>query len=168
MDITRLSTDLGVTKMSKEHYEELRNLNLLDIPGIKKCLIEREKMLGHAEDKIENNINVIAKAITTRVFTDSRIPQVKWLGTKLRRMVGYQLGLLGYTQSELAVIFDVSPYTIRTDIRSNEYIPDGEWWRVIASWEKIGIPVIKEWDYTSTSTPHDEADSKSGVKGGVH
>ena len=119
MDITRLSTDLGVTKMSKEHYEELRNLNLLDIPEIKKCLIEREKMLGHAEDKIENNIKVIAKAITTRLFTDSKIPQVKWLGAKLRRMVGYQLGLLGYTQSELAVIFDVSPYTIRTDIRSN-------------------------------------------------
>jgi len=149
VDIKSLSTDLGVTKMEKARDKELRNLKLLDFPEIKKCLIEREKKLGTPEDEIENNVQLNAMAIKRRLFTDSRFPRAKWLGTKLRRMAVYQLSLLGYTQSEQAVIFDVSPYTIRRDIRLNDPIPNRDWWRESITAKKDSFPKTKEWDYYS-------------------
>jgi len=165
MDIKRLSTDLGVTKMPKARYEELRNLNPLDFPEIKKCLTERERKLGTPEDEIENNVKLNARAMKCRLFTDSRFPRAKWLGTKLRRMAVYQLSLLGYTQSEQAIIFDISPYTIRRDIRSNDTIPNRDWWRESITAKKDSFPITKVWEYTSTPCPHDEIDDESGMNG---
>lgn len=147
MDIKRLSTDLGVTKMPKARYEELRNLNLLDILGIKKRLTERERKLGTPEDEIENNVKLNARAMKCRLFTDSRFPRAKWLGTKLRRMAVYELSLLDYSQIEQSVIFDVSPYTIRRDIKSNDNIPNRHWWRESINAKKDSFPITKEWDY---------------------
>ena len=149
MDINRLSTDIGVTKMDESRKKELRNLNLLEIPEIKKSLIEREKALGHSEDEINENIKLIATAIKYRTFTDSRDPHVKWLGTELRRLAGNELTLLDYTEIEQSVIFDVSKDTIRRDIKANENFPNRQWWRKPFSPKETHFSITKDWDYYS-------------------
>jgi len=165
MDIKKLSTDLGVRRIDESHYQELKNLNLLDIPRIKKCLTERERKLKTPKDEIEKNVKLIARAIKLRLFSDSRYPIAKRLGKVLRRMVVNELCLIDYSQYEQAIILDVSKYTIRRDIRAIDKIPNNTWWQKVSTEGNIGIPITKEWEFTSPPYPHDVFDDGSGVNG---
>lgn len=144
--------------MGEKRYKELRNLNLLDVPAIKKSLIARERALGHPEDEIDENIELIASAIKLRTFTDSRDPHVKWLGTEVRRLAVDELCLLNYTESELVVILDISKDTIRRDIQSNNEILNRQWWRKPSYSKKTRFPITKDWESTSQQCQSGESD----------
>jgi len=159
VDINRIAIDVGVSKMSKERYKELRNLNLLDVPTIKKSLIHRERTLGHSEDKIEENIKLIASGIKLRTFTDSRNPFVRRIGTSVRKLAVYELCLLDYTESELVVILDVSKDTIRRDIQSIEDdILSRQWWRKPT--KTSGFQITQEWESSSPACTSGESRHK--------
>ena len=146
--------------MDEAHYTELRNLNLLDVPAIKKSLIDRERTLGHSEDKIDENIKLIATGIKLRTFTDSRNPYVRHIGTTVRKLAVYELCLLNYTELELVVIFDVSKDTIRRDVQSfKDDILSRQWWRSPS--QMSGYQVTQEWESSSLAYTSDESRHKT-------
>ncbi len=147
MQIKDLSTELGVEPIDDARIHELKNLNLLEIPGIRRRLSERERKLGTTEEEIENQVRLTANAIKSCLYSRSYYPYAKRLGKELRRMVVHELCLKHYRHNEIKIILGVSGYTVRRDIRATKAIKKKEWWYQIFSWENMEFLVTKEWEF---------------------
>jgi len=147
VDIKRLSTDLGVKPIEDTSYHKLKNLKLLEIPGIRRRLTERERMLGTTEEKVENWVQITANAIKCRIYSRSHYPYAKKLGRELRRIAVNELFLENYRDHEMAIILGVSRKTIRRDIRDSKEISKKEWWYQVFNLEKKGFLITKDWEF---------------------